>query len=440
MMSPAELKEKLDSAIHFAVINRNMLSPGIDVNAFSRRRKLTMTDTINLLHFMSGGSLKKELYAAGFDVYDTAFVHNRAKIPPEIFKTIFRRFNYLSCNNDWKCYRGYRLLAVDGSCINMASNPTTRSFVCSDTHTRGGYNALHLNALYDVENCVYYDAYVTPQPCADEIGALITMLRHNEFQRKQIIICDRGYESYYLFAYFMQKKNVQFLCRVKQNKSAMREVAKLPMEELDVDVSFTITTTQTNEDKEKKRIFLQTLANKKRQYSSKTKPTRWNFPSPYPMSFRVVRFMLSSGEYETVATSLPRSFSSEDIKEIYHRRWGIETSFRHLKYTLGLSNLHGKSDNFVEQEIYTALDVYNFCSRIVNSVVLKKSTERIYAYKVNFKMAVYLCKEYLKNSDMDEGNLLTQIAKYTEPIRPGRMDKRNLRPKGFAGFIYRIAA
>ena len=44
--------------------------------------------------------------------------------------------------------------------------------------------------------------------------------------------------------------NTDFLIRVKQDRTAMREIGKLPMTELDTDVSFTITTTQTKEDKE----------------------------------------------------------------------------------------------------------------------------------------------------------------------------------------------
>ncbi len=65
--------------------------------------------------------------------------------------------------------------------------------------------------------------------------------------------------------------------------------------------------------------------------------------------------MLDTGEYETLATSLPRSFTIEDMKELYHMRWGIRTSFRELKYCIGLVDLHGKKDEFVKQEIYSAL-------------------------------------------------------------------------------------
>jgi hypothetical protein len=157
------------------------------------------------------------------------------------------------------------------------------------------------------------------------------------------------------------------------------------------------------------------------------------------MRFRICRFLLDNGEFETVATSLPRSFTMEDIKELYHLRWGIETSFRDLKYTLGLVNLHGKSDMFAEQEIYASLTAFNFVSRVCKEVVVRQPPEGIYAYTVNFKMAVMLCKEYIRTPKADGGKLLADIGQHTIPIRPGRQDQRNLRVKGFPGFVYRVA-
>ena len=43
------------------------------------------------------------------------------------------------------------------------------------------------------------------------------------------------------------------------------------------------------------------------------------------------------------------------IKELYRLRWGIETSFRELKYTIGLSCLHGKKTDFLLQEVLKML-------------------------------------------------------------------------------------
>ncbi len=57
----------------------------------------------------------------------------------------------------------------------------------------------------------------------------------------------------------------------------------------------------------------------------------------YDLHFRVVRFLISDGNYETVYTNLDAdAFPIEKIKKLYHLRWGIETSLRELKYAFGL--------------------------------------------------------------------------------------------------------
>lgn len=431
MIYADEIRNKLDRAVRTIVREKVQYCkhPHAD---FTRNRKLTLQDTVKLLLTMSGGSLNKELYQAGVPVSPSAFCQSRAKISPKIFRDILAKFNRLC--KDRKTIRGYHLYAVDGSCINMARNPKLPSYVES-----GNYNQMHLNALFDIENKTYADAVIQPQPRADEIGAMIEMLKRGNFQGKNLVICDRGYESYNLFAHFLHTPNIDFLCRVKQENSAMREVSKLPMMELDKEISLVITNTQTKQDKANGYIFVQ-KESPKRKKSTKKRYSRWDFPSPYSMKFRIVRILLDNGEYETLVTSLPKSFTMEDIKALYHKRWGIETSFRELKYVIGLINLHGKSDDYVRQEIYAALTMYNFCSRIAGAVVVKQKAENIYMYRVNFKMAVFLCQEYYKTPEKDGKTLMEEIGRYLEPVRPGRADERNIRAKGFVGFTYRVAA
>lgn len=124
------------------------------------------------------------------------------------------------------------------------------------------------------------------------------------------------------------------------------------------------------------------------------------------MKLRIVRFQLETGEFETIATSLPRTFTLEDIRELYHLHWGIETSFRDLKYTRGMVNLHGKRDAFAEQEIWAALTMFNFTSRSAWEAVVKQPTDGIHAYRVNFKMTVALCREYSRTNSADSKKLL----------------------------------
>ncbi|WP_347072026.1 IS4 family transposase [Intestinimonas butyriciproducens] len=402
---------------------------------FSRKSALTAEKVIRLFISAEGGSLDKIIHTAGLNVTASAVSQRRAQIPPEVFRNVFDHFNAGCVDSD--LFRGYRLLVVDGTTVNLPRNPKSPSFVQNDG-IPNGVNQLHVTPLYDILSRTFADVVIQPEPKKDEIGALVEMLERNTFPQKTLIIADRGFEGYNLIAHCLEKPNVDFLIRVKQSRSAMREVAKLPMMELDCMVGFTITTTQTNADKQGGYIHLQVP--KKSKAGSKTRRGRWDFPSPYPMRFRICRFLLDNGEFETVATSLPASFTLDDIKELYHLRWGIETSFRDLKYTLGLVNLHGKSDAFAMQELLSSLTAYNYTSRVCREVIVRQPKDGVYAYKVNFKMAVMLCKEFLRTPNADGEKLLKEIARYTVPVRPNRQDERNLKVKGFAGFVYRVAA
>lgn len=400
-----------------------------------RKSKLSIRDTIQMIIGAEGGSLAKELHRAGYDVSASALTQRRAQIPANVFRDIFMGFNGECVDSE--TFHGFRLLAVDGTAVSIPRNPKSDSFVVH-SGAPNGYNQLHLTPLYDILNKVYLEAVIQPEPQKDEIGALIELVRRNKFKEKTLIIGDRGYESYNLLAHLAEKENMDFLIRIKNNRSAMREVARLPMLELDTVIRFTVSTTQTKEDKRKKHIFLQVPKNSKE--GSKTRRGRWDFPSPYPMCLRIVRFQLDSGVLETIATSLPNTFTLEDIRELYHLRWGIESSFRDLKYTMGLVNLHGKSDCFAEQEMYAAMTMFNFTSRIAREAVIRQPEEGIHVYRVNFKMAAALCREYFRTEGADYEKLLEEIGRHTVPVRPDRQNKRNLKAKGFAAFTYRVSS
>ncbi len=422
------IKQSLNYAVKKAAEKAGMGQP-------SHNRKLSWAGVIHLLIGAEGGSLAKELHRTDIDVTPAAVSQCRTQIDPETFQDVFQRFN-TSCKDSGN-FRGYRLLAVDGMSANIPRNLGAPSFVQNES-APNGYNQLHLNPLYDLCRKTFYDALIQLEPQKDKIDALIEMLKRNHFSEKSIIIADCGYESYNVMAHLLEKPNMDFLIRIKQNHSAMREVARLPIFELDCEIGFTITTPQTNEGKQKRYIFLQVP--KKSKPGAKTRRGRLDFLSPYQMKLRIVRFQLETGEFETIATSLTRTFTLEYTRELYHLRWGIETRFRDLKYTLGLVNLHGKRDAFAEQEIWAMLTMFNSTSRIVREVVVKQLTEGVHAYRVNFKMAVALCREYFRTNSADNEKLLQEIGRYTVPVREGRRDKRKLKAKGFVGFTYRVAA
>lgn len=437
-----QIKSFLKTAINNVIRNKecHLVNPQKD---FTRNRKLPMGDVIQAILSMEGGSLNKELAAFSArnckDITSSAFVQQRSKIKSSAFEAIFLSFNTLCRGIDTKRFMGYRLIAVDGSDINLPYNPNAETYL--EQPGTKGFNLLHLNALYDVCNKTYVDISLRTPAFANEQDALICMMERQTFEEKTIIVADRGYESYNTFAHYIEKENVDFVCRLRHGNGGMRAVCNLPLKELDQEVEFEITTSQTKEDKENNRIFIKTGSKTGKKLSPKTRVGRWDFCSPYKMRLRIVRFLLDSGEYETIATSLPRErFSTDDIKELYHMRWGIETSFRELKYVIGLVNFHCKKEDLLKQEIIAAVIMYNYCSRISNQAIVKNRVKTVYAYKINFTMAIHLCRTFYKRGLRDIDKLLDDIGKYTEPIRPGRHDERNLLRKGFVGFIYRVAA
>ena len=227
-----------------------------DMTHTDRSQKLPPEKLIKFLIAAEGGPLTKELHRAGIDATPAAVSQRRRQIPPAVFRKVFLDFTSSSAyGQPNRGYKGCRVLACNSTAINMARNPNAPSFVCNNSAPKG-YNQLHLSPLFDIYDRTYFDAVIQPAPRKDEPGALVEMLKRNCFNHKTIIVLDCGYESYNVMARLMNTPNVYFVLWVKHNYSAMREIARLPMLELDCNISFTISTTQTNEDKRNRHIYL----------------------------------------------------------------------------------------------------------------------------------------------------------------------------------------
>ena len=143
-ITPEILKEKLDSAIHEAV--KQYHEENESKKTFSRNRTLTMTTMMKTLLSMKGGSLNKELHELGIKAFASAFSQQRKKLSAWEFENVFESFNR-QCFDEMK-YKGYRVLAIDGTAVNLPRNPKNESYVCHKG-APDGYNQLHVNLLYD---------------------------------------------------------------------------------------------------------------------------------------------------------------------------------------------------------------------------------------------------------------------------------------------------
>ena len=138
-------------------------------------------------------------------------------------------------------------------------------------------------------------------------------------------------------------------------------------------------------------------------------------PGTYTLAFRIARFPIGDDSYERIVTNLPREeFPSERLKVLYYRRWSIESSFRKLKYTIGLSNYHSYKPEYIKQEIWANLIAYNITEILVNYAVTEKK-ETKHEYKVNFTMAAHICRVFLRlATEKDRYNVMLLLQTNTE--------------------------
>jgi len=410
--------------------------PGKD---FTRDRKLPFRKVVSFMLAMEGGSLTNEMLkhfgCSATTASSSAFIQQRAKIDANALVSLFDLF--VSKTDSPKLYKGLRLIAADGSHIQISTNPNHQDSYFPGTNGQAPYNLLHLDAMYDLLQLTYLDASLCGARTANECGTLCSMVDRSKINNA-LVIADRGYESFNLMAH-IQEKGWYFLIRIRE--TGIFSPLDLPgTEEFDLFVDLSLTRKQSNEVKslfQDRNHFRLIPANRTFDYLPKKNHKR----EPaifYKLPFRVVRFRLTDNSYETVVTNLHSDeFTPEELKKLYNMRWGIETSFRQLKYTVGLLHFHAKKVEYVYQEVFARLIMYNFSELITSPVVISKADSK-YAYKATFSVAVHICRQFFLGN-VSPPDVEALIQRHVSPIRPGRSNPRNMSAKHAVSFTYRVA-
>lgn len=143
-------------------------------------------------------------------------------------------------------------------------------------------------------------------------------------------------------------------------------------------------------------------------------------------------------------TNLPHTFVLEDIKSCYHWRWGMEISFRYPKHANGLLYFHSKKPEFLKQEIYANLILYNFGIFIANEAAeenLKKKRKKgnKYNYEIDFSSALKTARKFFVRRDSHKHvDIIKLMMKYVHAVKiEFRQFDRPLRGIGAIHFGYR---
>ena len=442
MLFRKKIKSLFQSAVDHVVSNISQFTvhPEKDL---TRNKKFPADKLISFL--ISEGSSSTRVELLDFFGMNTAgptasaFNQQRAKLKPEALEAVFKHFN--SSVTYAEKSSSYRFLAADGSDLTFFSKPCFASpeYYVSEGHSAKGFFSMHLNTFYDLETHTYTDALIQPVHKKNEFQAFCKMVDSHEVLPgiKNVHIGDRGYCSYNNMAHVINKEQY-FVFRTKDiHSKGLVAGFNLPDEEsFDITVKVTLVRSRSKKitvNDGYKRFVDKNIAFDFIEHGSN---------DTYELTFRIVRFPLSDNSCECIVTNLPKDeFPAEEIKKIYFKRWGIETSFRKLKYTIGLSNFHAYKPEYIEQEIWARLIAYNLTETMINHVVVEKNDTK-HEYKVNFTIAAHICRIFLRlTTEKDYIDVMSLLQKELIPIRNERQYPR-LKTAHFRKpryFIYRAA-
>lgn len=336
----------------------------------------------------------------------SAYSQSRQKINPLVFEslsdTLVEEF-YTDNELGVKLLKGFRLLAVDGSTVNLPfSKELSQKYGYARNQTGNTNVQARVSVLYDVENQLVIDANINSRSTYERAMALEHLPKCNS---NDLVIFDRGYFSY---DFLTALGDIPFLMRLKSDLNPVKNF---------------IRTNKTS----------QIVEINSCKYVHKKKGEQ----KPAPIKVRLIRVELSSGEIEILATSLnnTRKYPSKLFKELYFKRWKVETFYDELKNKLKVELFTGYSQIAIQQDFFAAIFISNIQSIIVNDLkeeIVSENQSRKYEYKVNNNLSYGFLKDRIitllfseKDIDKMTQELKTLFKKNLIPIRPDRTNLRN---------------
>jgi hypothetical protein len=387
---------------------------------FSRKRKQSFSSTVLFLVNLSTKSLSLEIenFVGLFKIYldikaftKSAFVQYRKKIKPEIFRDLSMVIvNEFYTDNELgvKLWNGFRLLAVDGSRLTLPNTEKLKQiYGQTNNQEQIGVVQGRVSVLYDLINKYVIDGILSPLAIGEGQLALQHLLQVKE---NDMVIYDRGYPSFHLI-YEHIKQGSDFLIRAK--------------------ISFSNVTSEfIKSGKSTETVPI---------YPGKNvKITDKQYDKNASVKVRLIRVDLPSGEVELLITSLldTTKYKNFIFKELYFKRWGVESFYDELKNKLKVEYFSGYSSQSILQDFYAALFVSNVQTLIVSELTdeINEQTQGAkYKYKVNSNLSYGFLKNrivtlFFSGNEMDETikELKALYKKHIIPIRPNRSNLRNV--------------
>ena len=392
---------------------------------FTRERKLTFRIITLLILRLLKSSVKTELKSFYTTVHkvdevinwvsDAAFCKARQKIKHQLFIDLYKfvvRFFYGHIGG--KRWFHFRLLAVDGSELNLPSSPELlKQYGCHHTNSIGTEipNA-RVSFLYDALNFITLDAQIE----SFKIGEQRMFEDHlSDIGKGDLLTADANYGHFRILKEIKKHKS-EFCIRMSKSSKFVKDF--LASAEKD-SVLVWYPSRNTIENCKKHNVDFSLL------------------------KIRLVRIDLSENETEVLAISLldQNIYSYNHIKELYDKRWGVEEEIKKYMQRLMIEFFSSIKVNGVLQDFYAnvfMLNIVSFLAKPVEEQIHESSKHCKFRQQINWTSAIGDVRERLVLLFLRGVGKVNSILKSmwdsfkinTDAIKPGRKFPRDKRKKG----------
>lgn len=389
---------------------------------FTRKRCLTFVILVIFLLNLVKRALQDELdeffkLLKGADVAvrtvtKSAFSQARKKLKYGAFVELNQaQAAYFYDHFEFQTWYGFRLLATDGSTSELPRTQEVMDHFGAWHPAKGDPCPLaRVSQMFDVLNQVSLDAIIAPKALGERA---LAALHFTFLQAGDLMLLDRGYPAFWLFALILAQ-GAHFCARMPLG--GWRVIEQFVASGL---AEQTVT------------LYPSYAARKEcltRQLSIE------------PLTVRLIRVELDSGQVEVLATSLLDNnlHPVAVFKELYHQRWPVEEDYKVMKSRIEIENFTGTSVLAVYQDFHAKVFTKNLTAILAfpaQQVVRQNSQGKKYIYQVNMTNALSKMKDavvllFQHTAILPILNRLWQVmTQVIEPIRPGRSYPRKMRVK-----------
>jgi hypothetical protein len=374
-------------------------------------RKRLITPLVTLLHMIGSAVSRERSFQSAW--HNTGQVgcsdilcQARKRLPLRIWQGVDRWIDAeiakeFDQQNFW---RGHRLIGIDGSCVSMSDTPELQKIF-------GRTESKHGSSRFPVARVMFGFTINTQVTVSHNLGHYRTseqsllkdMLKN--FHKGDVIICDRHFAGANLYVQY-KEAGLEFVTPLHQRQRVdhLKKVKEHAEDDFLVELALT-----------KKHI-------------------KENDRLPPQIVVRLIRVETKIRGRQTtlwLVTSLldAKKYPATEIKDLYKKRWKVETLIEEIKIWLGSDVLRSKTADGIRKELYARIVAGNLIHWLVLKAAKKHNKD---PQRISMSAATRLIHCYsLKMSEAPEERisdlyeqLLEKIASCIVPHRPNRLEPR----------------